>query len=390
MDLRTLSASIDLAIESPSNEVRLLFLGGEPLLAWPLILDAVEYTNRHAPIGKKISFELSTNGFLLTDEFAEFLEKHRFEIQLSFDGIEAAQNYRRRESSDVIVSLLERIKRRQKHLFTECLCVSVTLIPETICYLADSIQFLMDKGITRIAVNPSLIPPFRWSIEDIRELDAQFLKVYNASVLHFEKSEHVPLMLFRKGIGARRQSSPKGAMCDAVLGNTIVVDVDGQVYGCVTFAESYQEFPSEFLKARLAHLRMGSLHDPKFRERRAGYPTAARGIDIFHEKEKKYSSYGKCSDCPYIDRCSVCPVSIGYDPSNADPHRIPDFICAFNRTSLKYGDLFPCMPDPLEKIKALFGIASSSPDGQLSSRSLGGGRAAAAFIGRGAHVPKLD
>ena len=43
--------------------------------------------------------------------------------------------------------------------------------------------------------------------------------------------------------------------------------------------------------------------------------------------------------------CAICPVSIGHQPGNTDPHRIPDFLCAYNLVSLKYREKFPRQPD---------------------------------------------
>ena len=42
--------------------------------------------------------------------------------------------------------------------------------------------------------------------------------------------------------------------------------------------------------------------------------------------------------------CGVCPVSIGHQPGNTDPDRIPDFLCAYNLVSLKHREQFPAQP----------------------------------------------
>jgi hypothetical protein len=78
-----------------------------------------------------------------------------------------------------------------------------------------------------------------------------------------------------------------------------------------------------------------------------------RRAEIFHHKEMKYSSYGRCRDCSYLNGCYVCPVSIGYDPANEDPRKIPDFLCAYNMVALKYRDRFPPMPDVKQRLDIL-------------------------------------
>ena len=84
--------------------------------------------------------------------------------------------------------------------------------------------------------------------------------------------------------------------------------------------------------------------------------------EIFRHKDERYSSYGKCAECPCKDACRICPVAIGYDGDNTGPRCIPDFISAFNRVTLKYRDLFPRMPKPLDRLNAVLRkiISSSS------------------------------
>ena len=148
-------------------------------------------------------------------------------------------------------------------------------------------------------------------------------------------------MLFR----AEQEDSPHApdtlSLCGVGRGETPAVDVDGQVHGCLLFADSYQVFPTTFLRSRLEALRMGHLADPSFESRMAAFPAKARAAGIFHGREHKYSAYGRCAECRYMTTCGVCPVSIGHQPGNTDPNRIPDFLCAYNLVALKYRERFP-------------------------------------------------
>jgi sulfatase maturation enzyme AslB (radical SAM superfamily) len=352
MDRSTLRASLDLAFASASQNIELLFVGGEPLLEWPQIVEAVSYVCHNAPPGKCIDFEIISNGLLITDEIAAFLDEHKFKVQLSFDGIEAAQNCRGEGTFKPLDSLLTRLQKRRPDLFRSRLRVIATQIPSTIPYLAQSVRYLMQKGVRDIGISPSLTPFPGWAKESIHELDSQFRQIYEENLRHFERTGDVVLGFLCKYKSNGGPPDVSDHICVAMTGKSLVVDVDGEVYGCVLFAESYQEFTSEFLRSRLTSLRMGGLRAGKFQDRRVAYGEAIKSTDIFREREKSYSSYGKCADCQYFDNCSVCPVSIGYDPDNADPHRIPDFICAFNQVAFKYRELFPCMPDPLGKISS--------------------------------------
>lgn len=82
-------------------------------------------------------------------------------------------------------------------------------------------------------------------------------------------------------------------------------------------------------------------HESSLSERFAQYPAAVRATGLFHDKRTKFSSYGRCRECRYLETCGFCPVSIGHQPNNDDPDRVPDFLCAFNLVSNKYRERFP-------------------------------------------------
>ncbi len=359
MDWAILKAAIDLAIESPSHEITLMFLGGEPLLEWDNLRKAVEYAGRNAPSGKRLKYGISTNGLLLDATIADFLEAHEFSTQLSFDGVESAQDFRKQGSFRALDDLLDRLKQRQPKLFGHHLRVCATVLPATIPYFADSIQYLLAKGVRQIGFSPSLIAHPEWEDRQIEVLQAQFSRIFDMSVRHFRATGEVPVMFFRKTEQEKETASAHLAMCGMVSRRTLAVDADGQVYGCTFLAESYQEFPSDFLRTRLAPMKMGDLRDPDFLQRYAAFPEALRKAEIFDNKEKKYSSYGKCSECRYLSRCALCPVSIGLDPANRDPQRVPDFLCAFNRVALPYREQFPAQSNLMGQLMAMLGDSAA-------------------------------
>ena len=177
--------------------------------------------------------------------------------------------------------------------------------------------------------------------------------MFRVSLTHYHRTGEVPLSLFRKKPGEESRRPERIGMCGVGDGDTIAVDVDGEVHGCATFASSYQ-VQASFLSSRFDSMRMGHVQAGEFAERLARYPEAARAAAIFDDKQDKYSSYGRCGDCRYLADCSVCPVSIGKIPGNDDPRRVPDFVCAWNLVSLKYRERFPAQPDPAD---LLFGRA---------------------------------
>lgn len=345
IDWDTLQRAADLLLRSERDQVKLLFIGGEPLLEFALMRRAVEYIDARRRPGQRVRFQTVTNGTLVGEEHAEFFAEHEFEVQLSFDGIEAAQALRGAGTFATLDLLLDRLRVRHPMFFADNLSVSLTLVVPTIRHLAESIDYFLRKDLREVAISPAVTHQGDWRLEMIDELDGQFERLTASCIEHYDRTGLVPLVIFRRDQEETAHTPDSLSMCGVGRGETPAVDVDGQVHGCLMFADSYQVFPTTFLRSRLEAMRMGHLADPSFEQRLAAYPAAARAAGIFHGREHKFSSYGRCADCRFMATCGVCPVSIGHQPGNTDPHRIPDFLCAYNLVSLKYRERFPQQPN---------------------------------------------
>jgi sulfatase maturation enzyme AslB (radical SAM superfamily) len=386
MDWETLRASADLLLGSRQPEVRMLFIGGEPLLEFPLIRQAVAYIEAARPPHQTVRYQVVTNGTLLREEQVLFLIEHDFEVQLSFDGVPAAQDLRGRGTFAVLDRLLDRLRADEPHFFATKVSVALTLLPATIPFLADSVEYFLAKGVPQIAVSPALTHQPAWRDELMAELDVQFSRIFDASLAHYHRTGDVPFKLFRREHGESGQRPEGIGMCGVGRGETPAVDVDGQVHGCVMFVDSYQKFPTKFLRTRLEAMRMGRLGDARLPRRMAAYPAAAEAARIFDDKQDKYSSYGRCGECRFLAVCGVCPVSIGHQPGNDDPRRIPDFQCAYNLVSLAHRERFPIRPTASERLAgeammpeelgALLGLAGPEPSARAPKGRARAGRRA--------------
>ncbi|QNK41196.1 Cys-rich peptide radical SAM maturase CcpM [Caproicibacter fermentans] len=87
MSWETAKKAVDflLAHSADSPDVNIGFYGGEPLLEFPFIQQIVEYSERVFS-GKKLTFNITTNGSLLTDEIIRYFEKHDVSLMISLDG----------------------------------------------------------------------------------------------------------------------------------------------------------------------------------------------------------------------------------------------------------------------------------------------------------------
>ncbi len=69
------------------EEIIFTWHGGEPtLMGLPFFQRVVEFQRKHAPVGRRISNDLQTNGTRLDADWCEFLADHEFLVGLSLDG----------------------------------------------------------------------------------------------------------------------------------------------------------------------------------------------------------------------------------------------------------------------------------------------------------------
>ncbi len=339
MEWETLRGALDLALASEQKLIKFTFYGGEPLLEFPLMERGVRYVEEMRGEEKQVRFGIITNGTLLTEESIDFLIQHDFKTQISFDGVREAQIHRGKGTYEKLDRVLDTIAAASPSFFRKRVVVSSTLTPETIPYLADSIDYFLSKNVTSISVSPSISHHPNWKMESIWDLDEQFGRILETSITHHRRTGETPFTPFRGGINSSK-GIDKISMCGVMRGETPTVDVDGQVHGCALFADSFQSLSRRFLREKLESLRMGDIQDERFRERYAAFPEAVEQAEIFHNKQDKYSSYGKCGECEHLASCSICPVSIGNIPGNNDVHRVPDFACAYHLVMLRFKGMY--------------------------------------------------
>jgi len=347
MPWRTAREALALALSSRLADLELVFSGGEPLLEAATIRRAVAWVGRVRAPERRVRFSLFTNGLLLDDGMADFLARHDFTVQLSFDGSPAAQDVRGAGTWQRLDALLDRLRRRQARLFRDRLRIAVTVTPATVPLLADSVAYLLGKGVLSIVAAPAISGCAGWrDAEGLAELEAQFARAAGHCLRHHRATGESPFFGFGYDGAPRGDHDRSRAMCDAVTGRALTVDTDGSVYACGAAAGGVQRTDSRFLAARLAALRVGRLEDVDLALRLEAEPERLGRLDVLRGKENKRSSWGRCRDCPHFAVCLVCPLAIAHLDGNEDPDRVPDFICAYNRTALAALARLGAAPDP--------------------------------------------
>ncbi len=98
MGKKTAYQAVDWLIEKSGKvkKIYIGFFGGEPFLIFPLMKAVVEYAKKRVQkIGKKVEFNVNTNGSLLDDETISFIKEHNIQVKISFDGPKEVQDTQR-------------------------------------------------------------------------------------------------------------------------------------------------------------------------------------------------------------------------------------------------------------------------------------------------------
>ena len=169
-------------------------------------------------------------------------------------------------------------------------------------------EYLLERGVESLRLAPLLTHDEGWGREAEAELERQMAMVFECCLEHHHRTGAIPLELFRRPAKPpeQRQDRP---VCRVNAPETQAVGVDGTATGCPLL---------------LAPEVGGTRAVPMLQEwvGRPDWPGLRRD---------RYSNHGQCRDCEFVDECLVCPVAGANIPGNADPRRVPDFNCAFNR-----------------------------------------------------------
>ena len=99
MTWETAKEAIDMFFKNSIDctEVSMSFYGGEPVIAFDLVKKSVEYAKKLF-LGKKLSFNMTTNATLLNDDVINYLLDNEFSLLFSIDGPEAIHDINRRRA----------------------------------------------------------------------------------------------------------------------------------------------------------------------------------------------------------------------------------------------------------------------------------------------------
>ena len=311
MQYETAVKAIDFFLDRNNElpEVVIGFYGGEPLLEFGLIKRCVDYAKSRAE-GKKIKFNMTTNGTLLTEDVADYLIENEFTIAISLDGSEAEHDANRRFAngegsfSTIIENVRGMLKRHPEYARSITFMTTINPNIELDCVMEyfSTEELFSDKNIIFNSVNEVYHKGDLCYDEDYYGIrNFEYIKMLFSMVGKLDSMYVSPLVSRAKSSIERKQKSitmrqdissmmHHGGPCmPGVM--RFFVRVDGAL------------FPCERVSEELDFFKIGTLED---------------GLDI--DKMRRLLNIGKlteneCKKCWGLRHCMLCASQIEFDGS---------------------------------------------------------------------------
>jgi uncharacterized protein len=302
------------------EEAYIVFYGGEPLLAFDTIKYAVSVLQKKNKEGEKtLKFSLTTNGSLLTDKMLSYFHRHGFTLTLSFDGI--AQDISRKSGSLALMREIIQEINKGKYPGIKFSTISV-FSPGTVNYLAESMQSIIETGITDMAV--ILAQNIPWYESALLALEKELISLADFLVMYYKKEGIIPVSNFR-GAGPPRMTDEETPCFTCVAGfRRMAVSPEENLWGCYVFHDylKNQEENQDFHTYRFGML------DDFITNYEMVYPRIIRNYALL-KQDSFFTENQYCLFCEEVTKCSVCPVSAAYASSFIG--KISPWVCRIHR-----------------------------------------------------------
>ena len=241
MSLETAKRAIDFLIEQ-SGSRRILetdFFGGEPLMNFDVVKQTVRYAKEQAAKrGKKFLFTLTTNGLLLKDDVAEFLNREMENVVLSLDGRKAVHDAVRKTANgkgsfDLVIENLKNFVRIRGN---KSYYVRGTFTTKNLDFSKD-VLFLADSGFDSISLEPVVtdIPDLAITKQDLSRVCDEYDTLCDKYLEYEAKGKGFNFFHFNVDLEGGPCLSKRVSACGA--GNEYFSVVpNGDIYPCHQFA----------------------------------------------------------------------------------------------------------------------------------------------------------
>lgn len=235
------AVAIDLFLGQIAKKHVIKFSGGEPLLDPALLTDLMTFArNKARASGKKVRFQITTNGTLLDNRILDFLkEGNDTELMVSLDGDRYTQLRNRMSSTRRLNSFDNIMRHRNKLLSLPLVTINMVIAPNAAKRFYDNFLFILGLGFRRFNFLPAYF--VYWNRESLKALEEGFERI-----ALFLQNDGYNLDIYVKNTEVLNPT--------ALFNDGLIVDCNGDIFS-----------NNLFLSRRFSHLRsklkLGSIQD---------------------------------------------------------------------------------------------------------------------------------
>jgi His-Xaa-Ser system radical SAM maturase HxsB len=295
-------AALNLALRSPSPQIKIEFQGGEPLLNFPLIQRIVlEAKKRKAD--KDLAFVIATNLAVINPDILEFCRQHDIFISTSLDGPRDLHNTNRpRPGHDSYERAIEGIRITRKFLGTDRVSALMTTTQASLNRVTEIVDEYLLQGFNGIFLRP--LSPYGFAIKTksyARYTTDRWLDFYKSGLDYIislnkqgiEFIEHFAATILAK-MFTRTDPGYVDLMSPAGIGiGAVVYNYDGAIYASDEGRMLAEMGDQHFC---IGHVRQE-------------YKDIFLSPNLLEPLEDSFAeSAPMCADCAFVPYCGADPV----------------------------------------------------------------------------------
>jgi uncharacterized protein len=213
-----------------SMDLRVNFMGGEPLLRLPLIERLVPFAKRRAwQVGKSIHFAATTNGTLVTEDVIALWRTWGMGFHSSIDGAPETQDHNRpaangEGSSHLVARSVPRILEYNRDVMARA-----TVTPDTAGAIGRDYAYFRSLGY----VNMGFVPagPASWTEDAMALFADQYWQLGERVIDGFRRGLTIRVSGIDGAIQAIVRNKRPEHACGAGRG-TVLIDIHGDIWPC--------------------------------------------------------------------------------------------------------------------------------------------------------------